>query len=165
MINVLRFGKSLWNLCQIYVKSMSNLYEHCQIVMIVVKIASPSASNVSTFLFLFPPREVWVQPGWGTEKENENSLWKIVSLIILVKTLNNDFLSLTKSHTGCFFNWSAWFSVPKWKNLLSQRGAFLHWKFREKLVLVGCNLFFILVLKIGPVKKTTLYNCECCAQW
>ena len=50
---------------------------------------------------------------------------------------------------GGFFNWSARFSVPKWKNLLCQRGAFLHWKFREKLVLVGCNLFFILVLKIG----------------
>ena len=49
---------------------------------------------------------------------------------------------------GGFFNWSAQFSVPKWKNLLSQRGPFLHWKFREKLVLVGCNLFFILVLKI-----------------
>ena len=31
---------------------------------------------------------------------------------------------------GAFFNWSALFSVPKWKNLLSQRGAFLHWKFR-----------------------------------
>ena len=43
---------------------------------------------------------------------------------------------------GGFFNWSARFSVPKWKNLLSQREAFLHWKFREKLVLVGCNLFF-----------------------
>ena len=25
---------------------------------------------------------------------------------------------------GGFFNWSARFSVPKWKNLLSQRGAF-----------------------------------------
>ena len=50
---------------------------------------------------------------------------------------------------GGFFNWSARFSVPKWKNLLSQQGAFLHWKFREKLVLVGCHLFFILVLKIG----------------
>ena len=50
---------------------------------------------------------------------------------------------------GVFFNWSARFSVPKWKNLLSRRGAFLHWKFREKLVLVGCNLFFIVVLKIG----------------
>ena len=37
---------------------------------------------------------------------------------------------------GGFFNWSARFSVPKWKNLLSQQGAFLHWKFREKLVLV-----------------------------
>ena len=48
-----------------------------------------------------------------------------------------------------FFNWSAWFSVPKWKNLLSQGGAFLNWKFRKKLVLFGCNLFFILVLKIG----------------
>ena len=47
------------------------------------------------------------------------------------------------------FNWSARFSVSKWKNLLSQRGAFLYWKFREKLVLVGCNLFFILVLKVG----------------
>ena len=34
-------------------------------------------------------------------------------------------------HTGWFFNWSARFSVPKWKNLLSQRGAFLHWKFCE----------------------------------
>ena len=41
------------------------------------------------------------------------------------------------------------FSTKMKKNLLSQRGAFLHWKFREKLVLVGCNLFFILVLKIG----------------
>ena len=50
---------------------------------------------------------------------------------------------------GVFFNWSARFSVPKWNNLLSQRGAFLYWKFREKLVLVGCNLFFILVLKMG----------------
>ena len=61
---------------------------------------------------------------------------------------------------GGFFNWSAQFSVPKWKNLLSQRGAFLHWIFREKLVLVGCNLFFILVLKNGAdqLKKTTLYK-------
>ena len=50
---------------------------------------------------------------------------------------------------GGFLNWSARFSVPKWKKLLSQRGAFLHWKFCEKLVLVGCNLFLILVLKIG----------------
>ena len=50
---------------------------------------------------------------------------------------------------GGFFNWSARFSVPKWINLLSQRGAFLHWRFREKLILVGFSLFFILVLKIG----------------
>ena len=48
-----------------------------------------------------------------------------------------------------FFNCSSPFSVPKWKNLLSQWEAFLHWKFLEKVVLVGCNLFFILVLKIG----------------
>ena len=50
---------------------------------------------------------------------------------------------------GAFFNCSSQFSVPKWKILFSQRGAFLHWKFLEKDVLVGCNLFFILVLKIG----------------
>ena len=60
---------------------------------------------------------------------------------------------------GGFFNWSARLSVPKWKNLLSQRGAFLHLKFREKPVLVGCNLFFILYWRTGgSVKKTTLYK-------
>ena len=58
-------------------------------------------------------------------------------------------LSLRLTLQGGFFNCSSPFSVPKWKNLLSQRGAFLHWKFLEKVVLVGCNLFFILVLKIG----------------
>ena len=34
------------------------------------------------------------------------------------------------------------------KNLLSQPGALLHWKFLEKVALVGCGLLFILVLKI-----------------
>ena len=68
---------------------------------------------------------------------NGHILWKIVKGPTEMKI------------QGAFFNCSSPFSVPKWKNLLSQRGAFLHWKFREKLVLVGCNLFFILVLKIG----------------
>ena len=35
------------------------------------------------------------------------------------------------------------------KNLLSQLGPFLHWKFLEKIALVYCNLIFNLVLKIG----------------
>ena len=47
-----------------------------------------------------------------------------------------------------FFTGPLDFQYQDEKNLLSQRGAFLHWKFLEKLVLVGCNLFFILVLKI-----------------
>ena len=34
-------------------------------------------------------------------------------------------------------------------NFLSQREALLHGKFLEKVVLVGYNLFFILVLKMG----------------
>ena len=50
-------------------------------------------------------------------------------------------------YTGCFFNCSSPFSVRKWKTLLSQRGAFWHWKFLEKIVIIGRN-FFILVLKI-----------------
>ena len=49
------------------------------------------------FLYFFPPREVWVQPGWGAEKENENSLGKIVSRIILVKTLIIDFFKFDKT--------------------------------------------------------------------
>ena len=35
-------------------------------------------------------------------------------------------------HIGCFFNRSFQFSKPKRKNLLSQWGAFLHWKILEK---------------------------------
>ena len=49
-------------------------------------------------------------------------------------------------HTGCFFNCFSPFS--KWQNLLCQRGDFIHWIFPKKVALVGCNSFFILVLKI-----------------
>ena len=44
----------------------------------------------------------------------------------------------------------------KMKNLFSKGGAFLQCEFLEKVVLVGCNMFFILVLKIwrNSLKKT-----------
>ena len=80
---------------------------------------------------------------------------RILGLVIGLEVLT------VKHIQGAFFNCSSPFSVPKWKNLLSQRGAFLHWKFREKLVLVGCNLFFILVLKIRRnSKKHPVYFCK-----
>ena len=57
--------------------------------------------------------------------------------------------TLNNYSTGCFFICSSRFSVPKWNNLPSQWGAVLHWNFIGKRALVGCNCFFILVLKIG----------------
>ena len=47
-----------------------------------------------------------------------------------------------------FFNWSARFSVPKWKKLAQPMRSFFTFEFFLKVSLVGCNLFFILVLKI-----------------
>ena len=79
--------------------------------------------------------QTWLTPALSLEyTESQHRLFQT----------GNDFML-----EGAFFNCSSPFSVPKWKNLLRQRGAFLHWKFLEKAALVGCNLFFILVLKIG----------------
>ena len=50
---------------------------------------------------------------------------------------------------GAFFNYSAQISVLKRKKLFNQRGSFVHWKFHGTESLIGCPLFFILVLKIG----------------
>ena len=50
---------------------------------------------------------------------------------------------------GGFFNWSARFSVPKWKTSCSQPGLVFHEIFNVKKLLVGWASFFILVLKIG----------------
>ena len=49
-----------------------------------------------------------------------------------------------------FFNWSAWFSVPKWKTSCIQPGLVFHEIFNVKKLLAGwASFFFILVLKIG----------------
>ena len=53
-----------------------------------------------------------------------------------------------KNIQGGFFNWSAWFSVPKWKTSCSQPGLVFHEIFNVKKLLVGWASFFILVLKI-----------------
>ena len=50
---------------------------------------------------------------------------------------------------GAFFNASSSFSVPKWKKLAQPTRSFFTLKISWKIVLVGCDLFFILVLKIG----------------
>ena len=111
---------------------------NCNIIIIFITFISSVRSSYSRpdlLLIHHPPH---------------HPLFQITLVLNTILSLSEP-LQLYKGHkaTGWFFNWSARFSVPKWKKLLSQWGAFLHWKFREKLVLVGCNLFFILVLKIG----------------
>ena len=54
-----------------------------------------------------------------------------------------------KEYTGWFFNCSAQISVLKRKMLFNQRGSFVHREFHGTESLIGCLLFFILVLKIG----------------
>ena len=61
-----------------------------------------------------------------------------------------DHSTKTNFHTGWFFNWSARFSVPKWKTSCSQPGLFFFYEiFNVKKLLVGWACFFILILKIG----------------
>ena len=57
--------------------------------------------------------------------------------------------TVIKDIQGGFFNWSARFSVPKWKTSCSQPGLVFHEIFNVKKLLVGWASFFILVLKIG----------------
>ena len=45
-------------------------------------------------------------------------------------------------YTGCFFNCLPDFQYQNEKNLLSQRGAFLHWKFCEKTIPGWLQLVF-----------------------
>ena len=93
-----------------------------------------------------------------TEGRQLQKGWSLVSTVIVklaiiatywLKALYKQALFPTPLLQGCFFTGPPYFQYQNEKNLRSKRGAFLHWKFREKLVLVGCNLFFILVLKIG----------------
>ena len=57
------------------------------------------------------------------------------------------------------------------KNLLSQPGALLHWKFLEKVALVGCGLLFIWYWKSWGTVQNTLYvmtimtRRECCKSY
>ena len=53
------------------------------------------------------------------------------------------------SSTKCFVTVSRHSQYQNKRNCLSHRGAFLDRKFLERVALVDCNLFFILVLKIG----------------
>ena len=76
---------------------------------------------------------------WSNIKPYERSnriFWNLLPLLVF-------------SYRVVFYLFLPIFSTKMKKNLLNQRGAFLHWKFLEKVVLVGCNLFFILVQKIG----------------
>ena len=54
-----------------------------------------------------------------------------------------------RSYRVVFFNWSARFSVPKWKTSCSQPGLVFHEIFNVKNFLVGWASVFILTLKIG----------------
>ena len=54
-------------------------------------------------------------------------------------------IGIEQNCTGCFFQ----LFLPIFSTKMKKRRALLHWKFLEKVVLVGCNLFFILVLKMG----------------
>ena len=54
---------------------------------------------------------------------------------------------------GVFFNWSAQISLLKRKTLFNLQGSFVHQEFHGTESLIGCPLFFILVLKIGRTSK------------
>ena len=51
--------------------------------------------------------------------------------------------------TGCFFNYSSQFSVPKWKTMGSQSEILFHEILDVQKILVGCKTFFVLALKFG----------------
>ena len=57
------------------------------------------------------------------------------------------------SSTKCFVTVSPHSQYQNKRNCLSHRGAFLDRKFLERVALVDCNLFFILVLKIVRSSK------------
>ena len=50
---------------------------------------------------------------------------------------------------GGFFNWSAQFSVPKWKTMDSQSEILFHEILNVQKILIGWTKFFFLALKFG----------------
>ena len=83
-------------------------------------------------------------------------LFTLVTLVTLFQPYNQFYMAECITVSG-FFKLFLAICKTKIKNLLSQRGTCLHWKFLGKIGPVGCNSLFILVLKIeGNSWKTTL---------
>ena len=99
-----------------------------------------------------PPRPLIHRKFWQFYDSKFDCLYHLISIefitnrSLLIKIVDSN---ITEVIQGAFLPVHPHFQYKNEKNLLSQWEAFLHLKFLEKVVLVGCNLFFILVLKIG----------------
>ena len=79
--------------------------------------------------------------------DNQVNSWKVLTLY---ENVNDCYIQ------GGFFNWSAQFSVPKWKTMGSQSEILFHEILDVQKIVIDWTTFFFLALKFGRniLKKT-----------
>ena len=119
-------------------------------------------------VFVKSALKFWNFPGKLTLTATIWFWWYILQFALFLLNplfLNIEFSEILRNSSGCFFHDSSPFSVPKWKKLAQPVRSFFTFENFLKVALVGCNLFFILVLKIGrkvqTFKKFLFSTCSC----
>ena len=122
-----------------YYIAMAFITTACALGVITVYVVYTSVHSAPTFwseayqpipMAFYLPYRFWAIFGdfWVCEPRFHSEISDFQNLSVFSRLLA--WITLYAIYIqGVFFNWSARFSVPKWKNLPSQRGAFLHWNF------------------------------------
>ena len=89
---------------------------------------------------------------WDIETGQQVRIIINVQLHFMIDDIFNIFLDIETGQqvcTGCFFNCSSQFSVPKWKTMGSQSEILFHEILDVQKIHVGWTTFFFLALKFG----------------